>query len=59
MNPGQAQDPSGEKLFHNLHRLAAAAGNYLPGLDVDYFVADRTVNVTFLFCPVHADQAAF
>ena len=43
----------------NLHDFAAAAGDYIAGFHVQGLAADGAVDVTFLFCPDHADQSAF
>ena len=43
----------------HLHDFSAAAGDYIARLYVHQFVADGAVDITFLFCPNHAVQAAF
>ncbi len=40
-------------LLHFLHRFSAAAGDHLSCLQVQDFPANRAVDITFFFCPLH------
>ena len=47
------------RLFQNLHRLAAAPGDDLTGLDMEQLMADGTVYIAFLFGPNYSAEGAF
>ena len=46
-------------LFHHLHDLAAAAGDHIPGLDMEQLVADGAVDIAFLLRPDNGIECTF